>query len=102
MASPEELILTIPETFQDITRYKVIGICFLRGINPPGTSSIKITLEGDNGIFNHSYFDQEAWTLIKQLNTVNLSTPGNSLNARVLKRINKDGIKLGNVLGDPE
>lgn len=99
----EELTLTISETFQDITKYKVIEITFRRGINPPDTSSISIFLEGDNGsLFKHRYESLIAWNLIKFVNTENFSISGKSLNTQILERLASDGVKVGTISGDPE
>lgn len=103
MPSPEELTLTIVETFQDITKYKVIEIDFKRGINPPETSSISIFLEGDAGsFFKHRYEGLKAWNFIKFVNVENFSLLGKSLNTQILEKLDSDGIKVGVVSGDPE
>lgn len=98
---PETLTLAAPETPPSITAWTVEEVYLVRGQNPPATAYIVIILRSNTGErYTHRYSEDEGWTLLKQLNTMNFSAT--SFNTRILQRLSADGVKVGTVAGTPE
>lgn len=103
----EELILTSPVTdpAKTTTKYRVISVT-LDLEAPPQLPNLEIGAviiflrSNLNEPLWHSYHGNIAVTMIKQLNTANLSTK--SLHKRVLERLSTDGIISGIVNGAPD
>lgn len=94
----ETLVLSNPETHPDVMSYTILEVNIKRGVNPPVTSSITVILLGNTGSqFKHRYEGSVAWNFIKLVNTMNFSSPNDSFNTRILKKLNQDGIKEGTV-----
>jgi len=98
MAEQHDLTVPIPST-GGTSYWRVRGLTFwYDGVD----SYIKINLIGENGEKKTvGYTGSEAETLIKQLNTMDLST--NSLHKRIMQRIATDGlIGDGSISGTPD
>jgi hypothetical protein len=100
----EELILTDPIVTPDTTKYRVSAFTMdLETVyavtGDPGIVTIK--LKDDTGKYSsYQYTGQTAITMIKQLNTANLSTK--SLQKRILEKLSADGFLPGTVQGTPD
>jgi hypothetical protein len=99
----EELILTDPVQPPTTTKYRVSSLTLDldRVVSPGVTGSVEITLVDNNGVLlNHQYIGAEAESMIRQLNTANLTTK--SMHKRVLEKLAADGVIPGTVTGTPD
>ena len=103
----EELILTVPVVVpeQVTNKYRVIAISMdmetVAGIagSPPGLIVIRLR-DNLNVLSSYQYFGADATTMIKTLNTANLSTK--SMHKRILEKLSNDGKLVGTVTGAPD
>lgn len=97
----EELQLTTPVT-STTSKFHVTAI--LLDLEFPGGAELGIVRidckDNLNVPYSHSYVGAEAVTMIKQLNTANLSTK--SLHKRCLEKLSADGFLPGTVVGTPD
>jgi len=102
----EEHALTTPITSQTTTaKYHVVVLVLdLEATAGPQTApgAIRITLRDNNGAKTfYGYDGTEATTLIRFLNTANLTTK--SMHKRILERLEGDGkLPPGDVIGAPD
>jgi hypothetical protein len=95
----EELVLTDPVVTQKTTaKYHVISFT-MDMVTFNGFVGI-ILRDNNNEQLNFSYKGVEATTMIKQLNTANLSTK--SMHKRILEKLSNDGLLPGTVTGVPD
>jgi hypothetical protein len=102
----EELILTDPviEPEKVSTKYRVVSFTMNLEAQPmltlePGL--VAIELKDNLGVpFTHVYTGATATTMIKQLNTANLSVK--SMHKRILEKLSTDGVLPGTVTGTPD
>lgn len=102
----EELVLTDPvvEPEKITSTYRVTSVTLC--IEPPDVfnlpePAVVIDLrDNHNGRFQHMYLGDQAVTMIKQLNTANLSTK--SMHKRILEKLSTDGVLPGTVTGTPD
>jgi len=107
MSEQHDLDTPVTTPAISITGYKVRRIELdleQMAMVPSGTEPglVAITLKDNNGVYtNYTYTGQTAVSMIKALNTANLSTK--SLQKRILEQLEKDGkIGTGNVSGTPD
>lgn len=104
----EELILTDPVVVPEkvTNKYRVVAFTMdLESQVPAPTGNVvgfvAISLKDNNGLgLFHRYEGDPAVTMIKQLNTANLSTK--SMHKRILEKLSNDGIIPGTVTGVPD
>jgi len=106
----EELVLTDPVTTPPVntpskttTKYHVVAITLnMEALGPAGEPGfVHIALKSDSGnLLTHFYEGPQAQTMIKTLNTANLTTK--SLHKRVLEKLAADGVLPGTVNGTPD
>lgn len=100
----EELVLTDPEVIPEKVTNKFHVVSFLMDMEAmmslePGL--INIVLKDNNGERStYNYTGNAATTMIKQLNTANLSTK--SMHKRILEKLSADGLLPGTVVGAPD
>ena len=101
----EELHLTdpvvVPETVT--TKYRVVALTLNleAQVSPDGPGQILIELRDNLAAkSSYSYVGPEAMSLIKFLNTANLSTK--SMHKRILEKLAADGLLPGTVVGAPD
>lgn len=83
------------------TLWKVGGLNINTGQHTASQASLSVTLYGANGeIKTHGFTGLQAWNLIKQLNTANLTVT--SLEKRILNKLITDGVIAGTISGLPE
>lgn len=103
----EELVLTDPivEPEKVTNKYRVVALTLdmevVAGVpgTPPGLVAIKLRDNYDVPS-SYQYIGPEAVTMIKTLNTANLTTK--SLHKRVLEKLSNDGKLPGTVTGTPD
>lgn len=101
----EELVLTAPIVqSKTTTKYQVVSVMLdMITIAAVGDSPglVAIVLRSDIGdMLHHTYTGAIAQTMIRTLNTANLTTK--SLHKRILERLSADGIIPGTVTGTPD
>jgi hypothetical protein len=107
MSEQHDLDVPVTTPAISITGYKVrrIELDLEQAATVPLSSEpglVSITLKDNNGVYtNYTYTGATAVTMIKTLNTANLTTK--SLQKRILEQLEKDGkIGTGNVSGTPD
>lgn len=91
----EQLNLTTPITYPATTFYRISAL----HLDWDG-QRITVVLRGSDGsITSHMYTSDQAVTLMRALNTANLSTK--SLHRRILERLHQDNVLTGTVSGMP-
>jgi hypothetical protein len=102
----EELVLTDPVVIPSTTtaKYHVISILMdmeTRIPPSPDPGCIVINLRDNNNVqSNYQYTGAPAITMIKSLNTANLTTK--SMHKRILEKLSADGLLPGTVTGTPD
>ena len=82
--------------------YRPIQLILTRGADPPNDSFIEALFRGDNAeSLRAQWTGDSAWTLLKQLNTANLSSI--SLEKRLISRAISDAkLPAGTISGTPD
>jgi hypothetical protein len=101
----EELTLTDPVVVPEKVTNKYHVVSFLMNMeamsHPTEKGLILIELRDNHGApLMHQYVGNEATTLIKTLNTANLTTK--SMHKRILEKLANDGVLPGTVSGTPD
>lgn len=108
----EELVITDPVQPPPTTKYRLSSVTYDLEMaipdpnipigTPPPPGVVNIKLKDNNGQYSqYQYIGEKAQTLIKQMNTANMSVK--SMQKRLLERLTKDGmIPPATVQGDPE
>lgn len=95
---PEEIQFTNPVAPPTPTKATLRYL----GFNVEGDSIIVELVDNTGKSISHTYQGDIARTLMRQVNVANCSTAGNSLIARVMKKLIQDGVIAGTVGGAPD
>lgn len=96
----EELVLSDPVVVPEKVTNKYHVISFMMDIVALDGLVQIVLRDNNNELSNYSYQGAEATTMIKQLNTANLTTK--SMHKRILEKLSNDGLLPGTVTGVPD